>query len=277
MTPSRPLPRLMVAPNGARRGKADHKELPITLEEIVATAVACQNAGADGLHLHVRDKEGKHSLDTGLYREAIAALEHAVPNLFLQVTSEAAGRYSADAQRTMIRELRPPSVSVALREMLRARTETSSARAFYAWAHAEGVDVQHIVYSVQELNWLQECIEQDVVPGTHHQLQMVLGSYAGSALPRPCDLEAYLAPLNARKADLTFDWMVCAFGSTETACLAHAAALGGKMRVGFENSLWNADGSLARDNAARVAEVRAALDETASVDETGQTLSRRSR
>ena len=273
MRPSRPLPRLMVAPNGARRGKADHKALPITLEETVATAVACQKAGADGLHLHVRDKEGKHSLDTGLYREAIAALERAAPDLFLQVTSEAAGRYSADAQRAMIRELRPPSVSVALREMLRARSETSNARAFYAWAHAGGVDVQHIVYSARELNWLLECIDQEVVPGTHHQLQLVLGSYAGSVLPRPRDLEAYLALLSARRADLTFDWMVCAFGSAETACLAHAAALGGKVRVGFENSLWNADGSLARDNAARVVEVRAVIDETASVDETGHTLS----
>ncbi|MYH59196.1 MAG: 3-keto-5-aminohexanoate cleavage protein [Boseongicola sp. SB0675_bin_26] len=277
MTPLRPLPRLMVAPNGARRGKADHRALPITLEETVATAVACQEAGADGLHLHVRDKEGKHSLDTGLYREAIAALEHAVPDLFLQVTSEAAGRYSAGAQRAMIRELRPPSVSVALREMLRARTETQNARAFYAWAHAEGVDVQHIVYSAQELNWLLECIDQKVVPGTHHQLQLVLGSYAGSVLPSPGDLEAYLVPLNARKADLTFDWMVCAFGSAETACLAHAATLGGKVRVGFENSLWNADGSLARDNAARVAEVRAVLNETASVDEAGLTVYPRSR
>ncbi len=274
MTPSRPLPRLMVAPNGARRGKADHNALPITLEESVATAVACKKAGADGLHLHVRDKEGRHSLDTGLYREAIAALEHAVPNLFVQVTSEAAGCYSSDAQRAMIRELRPPSVSVALREMLRAHTDTPSARAFYAWAHAEGVDVQHIVYSARELNWLLDCIDQKTVPGTHHQLQLVLGSYAGSMLPRPRDLEAYLAPLHARSADLTFDWMVCAFGSTETACLAHAAARGGKVRVGFENSLWNADGSLARDNAARVAEIRAVLDETASVDETGQTLSR---
>ena len=32
------------------------------------------------------------------------------------------------------------------------------------------------------------------------------------------------------------------------------------MRVGFENSLWNADGSVAEDNAARVTELLAALD-----------------
>lgn len=31
-----PLPRLMVAPNGARLTKADHPQLPITIPEIVA-------------------------------------------------------------------------------------------------------------------------------------------------------------------------------------------------------------------------------------------------
>jgi uncharacterized protein (DUF849 family) len=49
--------------------------------------------------------------------------------------------------------------------------------------------------------------------------------------------------------------MVCAFGTGETACLADALARGGHARVGFENSLWNADGSLAKSNEQRVAEI----------------------
>ena len=60
---SRPF--LMVAPNGARRGKADHASLPLTLAETLATARACHAAGADALHLHVRDEAGAHSLDAG--------------------------------------------------------------------------------------------------------------------------------------------------------------------------------------------------------------------
>jgi len=32
------LPRIMLAPNGARRGKRDHPALPITLAETVAAA-----------------------------------------------------------------------------------------------------------------------------------------------------------------------------------------------------------------------------------------------
>ena len=201
MTKPRPLTWLMVAPNGARRGKTDHPALPITLEEFVGKAVACQKAGADGLHLHLRDKEGKHSLDTWPYRETIAALEDAAPDLFLQVTSEAAGRYDAATQRAMIRELRPTSVSVALRKVLCTPSETKNAQALCAWAHGEGIGVQHIVYAAGELQWLLNCIDLGVIPGIHHQLQIALGSYTGSEMPRPSDLDAFLTPINARQAD----------------------------------------------------------------------------
>ena len=101
---TKPLPRLMVAPNGARRGKSDHPALPIELDELVETAIACNQAGAEGIHVHVRDDQGHHSLDVGLYRESIAAIEQAVPELFVQVTSEAAGRFGPEEQMRMIRD-----------------------------------------------------------------------------------------------------------------------------------------------------------------------------
>ena len=55
---TRPL--IMAAPNGTRRVKADHPAIPITIFETVATAMACRAAGADALHLHVRDASGHH-------------------------------------------------------------------------------------------------------------------------------------------------------------------------------------------------------------------------
>jgi uncharacterized protein (DUF849 family) len=45
---------------------------------------------------------------------------------------------------------------------------------------------------------------------------------------------------------------MCAFGATEHACATAAAALGGHVRVGFENNLLLKDGSIAPDNAALV-------------------------
>ena len=262
----RALPNLMVAPNGARRSKADHPALPTTLDDLVATAVACQQAGADGIHLHVRDKDGQHSLDVGQYREALAAVEEAAPGLFLQVTSEAAGVFGPEAQMQMVRELQPASVTLAISELMRAPVTTTEARAFYEWAHEADVAIHHIAYTPDQLHAVLTVMDHGIIPGTHHHLQLVLGSYDGTVPSDAALLDTYKTILNTRRDRMTFDWMICAFGTQETPCLVETARRGGKLRVGFENSLWNADGTLAADNAERVAEVFAAVQGITPID-----------
>lgn len=253
----RPLPRLMVAPNGARRGKVDHPALPVTDDELVETARACQQAGADGLHMHIRDASGRHLLDARRYATLLDRLADQVPGMYLQVTSEAAGRYEAEEQRAMMRGLRPKYVSVALREMVRHPDDWPAARDFYLWAADQGIEIQHILYSPHEVSAFADAWVSGLIPGKSQLLQFVQGSYAnGSRDSIP--LESYLEPLR-RAEGMSFDWMSCAFGADETASLVRAAELGGKARVGFENSLHNRDGTIAADNAARVREVDAAI------------------
>ncbi|MGJ8624777.1 MAG: 3-keto-5-aminohexanoate cleavage protein [Yoonia sp.] len=252
-----PLPRLMVAPNGARRGKADHARLPVTDAEVVAAVVASAAAGADGAHVHIRDEDGKHQIDAGHYRALVDQLRDAVPDMYLQVTSESADRYSGAEQRLMMRELVPQHVSVGMREMVRQPSDWPEAQDFYEWAQDAKVDVQHILYSPQEVRTFWESVDAGRIPGTHHLIQLVQGTYANGAKGKAA-LADYLAEMSAG-AGQTYDWMLCAFGAEETDSLVDAALAGGKARVGFENSLWNKDGSLAADNAMRVREVDAAI------------------
>ena len=244
-----PLPRLMVAPNGARRGKADHPALPLSIAETVATAVACHAAGADGLHLHVRDAEGRHSLDPGLYREALAELARALPGMAVQITTEAAGRFGIAAQRAALLESGARLASVAIRE-IRAERDARAAAAFLAEAQGAGIAVQHILYDPGDIALLVETLGQAAATA---QMLFVLGRHAPGQRSAPADLDPFLAETGRR--GLSPDWAVCAFGPAETACLARAHGLGGKLRVGFENNLIMADGRRAPDNAARVAEV----------------------
>ena len=252
-----PLPRLMVAPNGARRGKADHPALPITDDEIIETARACFLAGADGIHLHIRDAAGRHLLCPNRYRALLDQLAEQVPGMYLQVTSEAAGRYGADKQRAVMRSLKPEHVSVALREMASHPQDWPAARDFYHWAHDTGVQIQHILYSPHETLAFANALRSGLIPGQRHLVLFVQGSYARGSLDS-VELEHYLAPL-AETQEMEFDWMACAFGAEETASLVRAAELGGKMRVGFENSLWHSDGTVAENNQARVRALKAAL------------------
>src|SRR5512140_78338 len=88
-----------VAPNGARKKRADHPRLPITAIELAACAQECLAAGASMLHLHVRDSQGAHSLDPDLYENAITAIRQRVgDDLILQVTTETAGIYAPHDQ-----------------------------------------------------------------------------------------------------------------------------------------------------------------------------------
>lgn len=247
----------MAAPNGARRTRADHPALPVTDDDMVETWRACSAAGADGLHLHIRDAKGLHLLDVDRYRALLDRLRPIAPEAYLQVTSEAAGRYTAAEQQDMVRALRPDHVSVALREMVRTPDDWPAAARFYAWAAEAGVAIQHILYTPDETQTFITAVTDGHIPGVHHQIQLVIGTYAGDP-PLMADLDTHVALMVAAEG-LSFDWMLCAFGPEETACLARAAQLGGKARVGFENSLHMADGTIAPDNAARVAEVARAV------------------
>lgn len=251
------LPQIMVAPNGARRGKGDHPAIPISDDELIATARSCFDAGADGIHVHIRDSDGRHLLDGDRYQALLDRLAQAVPGMFLQVTSEAAGRYAPEDQQAMVRALRPRNVSVAFREMVRSDADRAAAHAFYHWAAEADVQIQHIVYTQDNLDQLIAAMDSGMIPGQSHQVQLVLGTYDGTVKSDP----AHLPPLVDRMTASAhvFDWMLCAFGAEETDCLMAAHRLGGKMRIGFENSLWHTDGRLARDNAERVAALKTAL------------------
>jgi len=253
-----PLPQIMVAPNGARRTKEDHPALPVTVAETVAAAQACFEAGAGGLHAHVRDGAGAHVLDAGLYRQLLAEMKSVVPEMMVQITTEAVGRYSPDEQRELVRNVQPDAISIAVREMV-PDDSTAAAQAFYADLRNRGCAVQHILYSSEDVDRFFDLAAAGVIPGSSHQLLFVLGRYAADLQSTPEDLAPFLETLAKRRGSQALDWAVCAFGRRETNCLVAAIGQGGKARIGFENSLWNSDGEVTSDNAERVRDLVAAL------------------
>ncbi|MDF1608170.1 3-keto-5-aminohexanoate cleavage protein [Hoeflea sp. YIM 152468] len=254
-----PLPAIMVAPNGARLRKTDHPALPETIAQIVSTARACAHAGADGIHAHVRDKDGNHTLDEGLYRELLAELAQVVPDMVHQITTEAVGRYTPIEQRRLVLALRPRSVSVSLAEMTSQGWDTEVEH-FYRWCGESGVAVQHILYSPDDLAHLLSLRDQGRLPAGRLQMLFVLGRYGHAVPSRPETLPSFLnlLPQLAEQPD----WAICAFGRSESACLRAAERLGGKIRIGFENNTLHEDGTLARDNAERIEHFIASRDTT---------------
>jgi len=250
------LPSLMVAPNGARLTDDDHPAIPVTIPQIVTVARQCADAGAGAMHFHVRDGSKAHILDSGLYREALAELALAVPQMHLQITTETVGRHGPEDRRKLTRGTMPPGVSIGVPEMIPSGVPSAGDAAFYNWLADNGILTQHICYQPEQLRLLGALLDTAGLPKQGVWCLFVIGHYTG-AMSRPALVDDFLAEMRA--AGIDGDWAICAFREEEAACIRHAVGLGGKLRVGFENSLFMADGSIAPDNEARVAEAAAMM------------------
>jgi len=237
-----------VAPNGARRTHADHPAVPLTAEAIAAAAAACADAGAAMLHLHVRTADGGRTLDPGAYRKAIAAVRNAVgTRMVIQISTEGGGIYGPREQMNVVREVRPEAASVSIRELLDGGAPEREVAEFLAWLAGTAVMTQIVLYDAGDVRRWNALRERGVVPGGRWFLLFVLGRYADGNSASPRDLLPFLLA-----DDGAYPWAVCAFGPQEHRCVLAGAALGGHVRVGFENNLLLRDGGRSPDNAALV-------------------------
>ncbi|WP_282608699.1 3-keto-5-aminohexanoate cleavage protein [Pelagibius sp. Alg239-R121] len=244
---------IMVAPNGARKTKDDHPAVPVTVAETARVASECAEAGATAIHAHVRGADGRHILDAALYQELLVAITRECgDDVFAQITTEAVGIYQPEQQMAVVREVQPRGFSAALKELVASPEKEAEASDFYAWALQEEIAVQHILYDAEEIHRFADLARRGVIPGERHALLFVLGRYAKNLESEVEDLLPFVDALNVSGLKVSSDWMVCGFGHSETASLTAALALGGHARVGFENSLWHADGEVAKSNAERV-------------------------
>lgn len=240
------------APNGARKTKADMPNIPITPAEIAATARQCQQAGAAMMHLHVRDDDQKHSLDVGRYREMLTEVRASVGDaMLLQVTTEAVGIYSADDQMNLIRELVPEAVSIAIREIAPDDGDIDQLTSFFAFMREAKIAPQFILYAPGDVKRFNRLVESGVLPGEKFPVLFVLGRYSQGQVSDPADLLPFIGT-----SSYISQWMLCAFGAFENACMLTAAGLGGHARVGFENNHLLVDGSPAEHNADLIVQAR---------------------
>ncbi len=232
---------LAVAPNGARKTKIDLPTIPLTADEIGQEARACQQAGASMIHLHVRNEKGEHSLNSTLYKAAIREVEDRTEGtLFIQVTSEAVGKYSSDEQFEMIYNVKPQGVSIGLREI--KNHDEIEINEHFNWMRDNKVFPQLILYNQHDLALYKRWLEEGVLPGIAYPLLLVVGKHQVEGI-----FGTEIFKNNFKTP--TSSWMVCAFGTQEYTVGKQAAKLGGHIRLGFENNHLLKDGCSAKSNA----------------------------
>jgi uncharacterized protein (DUF849 family) len=78
---------LQVTPNGPW-GKDVHPQMPVSVSELAADLRACFQAGATGVHLHVRDPAGAETLEPAVVNDTCRVVRSVAADVGSRLTSD---------------------------------------------------------------------------------------------------------------------------------------------------------------------------------------------
>ncbi|MBU6499460.1 MAG: 3-keto-5-aminohexanoate cleavage protein [Rhodospirillales bacterium] len=273
------------AVTGAIHTPSMSPHLPVTADEIAAAAIGAAEAGAAIIHLHARDPQ------TGRPDQSPEAFGAFLPRI-KQSTDAVVNLTSGGAPHMQIRERIQPSLTFrpevaslnmgsmnfGLYPMLERFKEFK-----HPWEreHLENSrdlifrnTFQDIEYALRELadagtRFEFECYDTSHLYNLAHFLdrglvkpplfvQTVFGILGGIG-PHPEDV-MHMKRTADRLFGNAYRWSVLGAGRNQMPIAAMAAAMGGNVRVGLEDSLWIGPGKLASSNAEQVRKVRQIIE-----------------
>jgi 3-keto-5-aminohexanoate cleavage enzyme len=267
---------ITVAPTGNVPTKEMNPYLPVTPDEIAATAVRCREAGASIVHVHARDAAGVPALDPEVFAH-IHQLIAGRTDLIVQISTGGRAGMDPEARAAAVRRLRPEMASL-----------TTGSMNFPDRVYANPFDVvEHLAMVMKEAGTKPEMeifepgmianalslVERDLAAAPLH-FDFVLGS-RGSLPASPKNL-LFLCESIPPGAT----WTVAGIGRWQLPMAALAIVMGGHVRVGLEDNLYYRKGELASNEqlVARVTRIAAELGRpVATPDEAREILGLRKR
>jgi len=245
---------IMVAPNGAYAGKADHPGTPISPVEIAEEVRRCAQAGASIAHLHARDAAGKPTQSLEVYREIVERIREKT-DIVIQISLGTPGFTIDEALEPVV--LKPEMVSLPLVAFMNGDARGQGlVRQMAERIRDAGVRPELSVYSDAMLKGALGLIEAGAV---------LSPASFGLIMKDPPSMRAGAERLMGLAAALpaASRWFFAKGGKYGLGLRALAMELGGHVRVGYEDSVHDFDQSrLAPSNAylvERIAGLCAAL------------------
>lgn len=241
---------------GAELTLEQQPNLPVTPEALARDASECEQAGASIYHLHVRDDEGRPTMDVGRFREAVAAIGDATELIVQFTTGGAVG--DSDEERVAPLQLAPEMATLTTGSVNFGPdvflNPAPLIERLYVEMRACGVLPE---YEIFEAGMIANAVALYAELGyDHHQhFDFVLG--VPGALPYGPGVLEFLTGLLPGGAT----WSATGIGRAHPEAMRETIELGGHVRTGFEDVRYVAPGRLASSNAEliqRVAETAAA-------------------
>jgi 3-keto-5-aminohexanoate cleavage enzyme len=236
---------ITVAPCGAETVREHNPAVPYTPAEIAAEARRAFDAGARMVHVHARWDDGTPTQDAGRYRETVAAIRDAVPELIVQVSTGGAVGMSP-AERLGSLEAAPDMASLTCGSVNFGKgVFENPAPLMLEFARAQlaaGVRPELEIFDLGHLDNAAWLIAKAPLDGPQHY-DLVLGVPGGAAgTPRNVVALADRLPPGST-------WSATGIGRSHLPVVTTAIACGGHVRLGFEDQVELAPSRLARSNA----------------------------
>lgn len=236
---------ITVAPTGAETAKADAPGLPVTLEELVEQAVACQAAGAALVHVHIRDDDAAPTLDLGRLRETVAALRETT-DLVVQL-STGGSVHDPLEDRLRVLDAAPDSCSLTCGTVNFGADVFLNPWPFMVQLHEKARDLEVVpeyeLFDLGHVTAMNRLLDKHGLPyGGHVHCDLVMGVPGGM----PGTAEALVAAVRALPAEAS--WSATGVGRTTLAVALAALSAGGHLRVGMEDTLTYAPGEQVGSN-----------------------------
>lgn len=259
---------------GAVTTKKDNPNLPTQPEEIAASALACCDAGASAVHIHVRDDNDAASMRFDKFAETVKLIRDAGSPLVLNLTSSGGQGFSWEERIRPLRELKPELASFDAGTMnwlnsVVFMNEPEFLELCGKEMIAAGVKPEIEIFDIGMLNTAKYYIRKGIIQEPAH-FQLCLGAAGGME----ATTENLLYLVNHLPEKCT--WSAFGIGKGANEIMMAALALGGNVRVGLEDNVYYNKGQLAESNQQFVARVKRIVEElgktVATPDEARQIL-----
>ncbi|HNZ44692.1 MAG TPA: 3-keto-5-aminohexanoate cleavage protein [Candidatus Syntrophosphaera thermopropionivorans] len=244
---------LTAAITGAETCRKDQPNLPITPEEQAAEALACFEAGARIIHLHVRDDEGNPTQSLERFEAAITAIKSAVPEIIVQIST--GGAVGEDFEKRLAPLCLKPEMATLNAGSLNFGNDVFINRPPDIVRLAEAFKEYQVVPEVEVyesgmIDYVAKLIKKGVITHSPLHIQFVLGVPGGmNGSPKNVVYMAY----HLKELIPSATWAVAGIGQYHIPASLTAMVMGGHIRVGFEDNIYYHKGVLAESNAQLVA------------------------
>ncbi len=237
---------------GAEVTKEMNPAVPYTVEEMVREAKSAYEAGAAIIHIHVREDDGTPTQSKARYKEVIDAILEVIPDVILiPSTGGAVGMTSEERLQPTELPLEMATLDCGTCNFGDEVFENTlpMMRDFGKRMMENNIKPEYECFEMGHLDSILHLIKRGEAPAGQLHFNFVLGVLGCAS----ANINNLTWMVNAIPQGST--WCVTGVGRHEFPMAVHAIAMGGNVRVGFEDNLYLSRGVLAKSNGELVEKV----------------------